>query len=137
MNYQNKSVEETDVRINATTRIWKFATIMMALCIPLVCTAAAWGGAFAALFTSIVPLAVLGAAAFGTAAVWGALGHKQVSAPTPSDLKQLEERMANLEIINRYENALQLEKDVNSRLRAEHMAEQTSYDQEPRKLSIL
>lgn len=137
MNHQIKNVEDADLRINATTRIWKFATVMLALCIPLVCAAAAYGGAFAALFTSIIPLAVLGAAAFGTAAVWGALGQRQVSAPPSSDLKQLEERMANLEIINRYESALQTEKDINSRLRAEQMSETASPEQEPRKLAML
>lgn len=134
MNYQNKSVEDVDLRISATTRIWTFATVMLALCLPLV----GWAdhaGIIGVLCAIMVPLAVIGAAAFGTAAVWGALGQKQLSAPSPSDLKQLEERMANLEIITRYENALQAEKDINSRLRAQ----QNDHDsaEEPRKLAML
>ncbi len=135
MNHQIKNVEDADVRINATTRIWKFASLMLALCIPLVGGAAASGNMFAAILTMLVPLAVIGAAAFGTAAVWGALGQRQIAAPPAGDLKQLEERMANLEIITRYENALQAEKDLNARLRAQQNTPDS--DEEPRKLAML
>ena len=134
MNHQIKNAEDADVRISATTRIWKFATVMLALCIPLVvCTSSV--GYIATFAAILIPLAVIAAAAFGTAAVWGALGQRQMAAPPSSDLKQLEERMANLEIITRYENALQAEKDLNSQLRAQQNNHDS--DEEPRRLAML
>ena len=62
----------------------------------------------------------------------------QVFAGLSNDLKQLEERLANVEIINRYENALQLEKETNARLRAaQTQGADTNADTEPRKLAML
>lgn len=136
MSFQNKPGKDVDVRMNATTRIWGFATIMLGFCVPALVRAVDIGYVVTAA-VSLVPLSVIGAAAFGTAAVWRSGAQEQLFSTTPTDLKQLEERMANLEIIHRYENALQAEKDINSQLRAEQKPEPTSYEQEPRKLSIL
>ncbi|HVF84868.1 MAG TPA: hypothetical protein VM821_02715 [Abditibacteriaceae bacterium] len=136
MSHQIRNVEDADLRLNATTRIWKFATAMLALCIPLMGLAAARSGGLIAIF-ALIPLAVIGAAAFATAAVWKGGVPEQLSSTPPTDLKQLEERLANLEIINRYENALQAEKDVNSRLRAGQLPEVADAEPEPCKLAML
>lgn len=134
MNFQNKPIKDVDARVGATTRIWAFATAMMGMCIPIV-SAAIHIGYIATVTVTLVPLSVLVAASFGTAVVWKSAVREPSSSTSPTDLKQLEERMANLEIIHRYENALQAEKEINTQLRAQHKSQ--SPDEEPRKLAML
>jgi hypothetical protein len=108
--FQTKQTTETeDVRIKATTRIWTFAMIMLGLCVPFIYQAATMGYWLVAAAV-VVPVCVVVAAGFATAAVWGAFGQRQI-APSTNDLKQLEERMANLEITC-YGSALQSQKDL-------------------------
>lgn len=82
---------QRDIRIAATSKIWGFATGMLAICIPL--TAVAKGN-------PILPLAVITGAAVGTAAVWQSSDKKSLNGTLPkNNLEALEERIANLEII--------------------------------------
>ncbi len=81
---------EKDIRVTATTRIWGFATIMLAVCIPL-----------SAITSSVVlPLAVILGAVVGTVVVWRSLDNQSKTSPfLTNNVKQLEQRVANLEII--------------------------------------
>ncbi|WP_287127516.1 hypothetical protein [Candidatus Cyanaurora vandensis] len=91
MNRQ-KPDEPQEIRYTMTTKIWGYATGMLGISIPL-----------AAITESpLIPLAVVVGTAISTAAVWGAFGKTTppISAP---QLKQLEERLANLETIVSYE----------------------------------
>ena len=100
--------EPKDIRVGLTTRIWFFATVMLAI--------AALPSGTAGLGHVIVSLAILAGAGVGTAAVWGAFSkrdEKQLPPGTPKNLPELEERVANLEVIARYEHMLQSEKDRN------------------------
>lgn len=116
MNHQHRP--EQDIRITATTRIWAFATGMMALWMPIAIALFNWASrdsAFAVV-AIIPPLAILAAATVATRAVWRAFveaPQKQLPAPPsspPSDLTQLEERLSNLEMISSYERLRELEK---------------------------
>ncbi len=113
----NQHRPEQDIRITATTRIWAFATGMMALWTPMAIALfnlAYRDGAFA--WAAIIPpLAIITAATVATKAVWRAFveaPQKQLPAPPspPSDLTQLEERLSNLEMISSYERLRELEK---------------------------
>jgi hypothetical protein len=81
-----------EVRVNATSKIWGVATGMLAICIPL--SAATNSG-------PILPIAVISGAAIGTGAVWQSSEQKkyQNSLLQSSNVKELEERIANLETI--------------------------------------
>ena len=80
-----------DIRVSATSRIWGIATAMLALCIPL--AAVTNSGA-------ILPLAVILGAAIGTIAVWRSSNNQlRNSSLSTSSVKELEQRVANLEII--------------------------------------
>lgn len=94
-----------DARLGVTHKIWMFATVMLALC--------AMGGAMHGGLGILVPLAVLAGAALSTAAVWGAFDNRTEKKlpPAATDLKQLEERLANLETIASYERLAQMEKE--------------------------
>ncbi|UFP92729.1 hypothetical protein [Gloeobacter morelensis] len=86
---------EKDVRVKATSTIWGCATGMLAICIPLVSIA----GDGPAL---LLPLAVAVGAAVATAFVWKSqpiVGGAEISLPAVLRLRQLEERIANLETI--------------------------------------
>ena len=102
--FQHESDEAKRVRASLTTRIWVCATFMLAI----VTLGFGHAGAFAELMAA---LAVLGSAGVGTAAVWGAFENRNRSAlpPSPDGLRELEERLANLETISRYERRLELE----------------------------
>lgn len=82
---------ERDIRVAATSKIWGIATGMLALCIPL------------STFTRsgpILPLAVISGAAVGTVAVWRSSDNKSKTNPLlTNSIKELEQRVANLEII--------------------------------------
>jgi hypothetical protein len=82
---------ETDIRVAATSKIWGFATGMLALCIPL--SAVTKSGA-------ILPLAVMSGAAVGTVAVWRGSDNQSRNKPLlTNSIKELEQRVANLETI--------------------------------------
>jgi hypothetical protein len=83
-----QSEQEKDLRARITTKIWGFATGMLAICIPL--SAATRSG-------PIIPIAVVAGAAVGTVAVWR--DKKSQNALQPSQLQQIEQRLANLETI--------------------------------------
>ena len=105
-----KPPEPKDARISLTTRIWFFATVMLAITAPGFSTPYRSGNPGHV----IVALAILAGAGIGTAAIWGAFNRrdeKQLPPAAPKDLAELEERVANLEIIARYEHMLQAEKD--------------------------
>ena len=80
-----------DIRVKATASIWALSTGMLGICIPLV-----------ALTNSgvMLPIAVLSGATVATVAVWFSseqqMGNTSISG---SSMKQLEERIANLETI--------------------------------------
>lgn len=82
---------ERDIRVAATTKIWSLATGMLALCIPL--SAVTRSG-------PILPLAVISGAAVGTVAVWRSSDNQSKTNPLlTNSIKELEQRVANLEII--------------------------------------
>ena len=82
---------ETDIRVAATSKIWVIATGMLAICIPL--SAVTKSGA-------ILPLAVMSGAAVGTVAVWRSSVNQSKNSPLlTNSVKELEQRVANLEII--------------------------------------
>ncbi|NHC37681.1 hypothetical protein [Scytonema millei] len=77
-----------DIRVAATSKIWAFATGMLAICIPL--SSVTRSG-------PILPLAAIAGAATGTYFVWR--DDNKYKSLTNSDPKQLEQRIANLETI--------------------------------------
>lgn len=82
-----KNKPEKDIRVAATSKIWAFATGMLAICIPL--SSVTRSG-------PILPLAAIAGAATGTYFVWR--DDKHQSLPNTNS-KQLEQRIANLEMI--------------------------------------
>lgn len=83
--------KQRDIRISVTSKIWGYATGMLAICIPL--SAATESG-------PIIPIAVVSGAAVGTAAVWKSSDQKsQNSIEASNKVKELEERIADLETI--------------------------------------
>ena len=120
---------EQDIRITATTRIWAFATGMMALWMPLAIALfnLATRDAALAFFAIVPPLAIVAGATVATKAMWRVFvetPQKQLPAPPspPSDLTQLEERLSNLEMISSYERLRALEKGEASTPDAEQQA---------------
>jgi hypothetical protein len=97
------SEEFQDVRIKATATIWGLCVPLLGVSIPL---AAITSSAF-------VPLAVICGAAIATASVWifanrnpqGAQNDAALLA-AQKQIKDLEERLANLETINNFERRL-------------------------------
>ncbi len=89
-----------DVRVQLTKTIWGCSVGMLGICIPLV----------ALTHSPVLPMCVLAAAALGTVALWlGKGGSPQgpVNAQaTAEQLRQLEERVANMETITRFERSL-------------------------------
>lgn len=82
---------EKDIRVAATSKIWVLATGMLAICIPL--SAVTKSGA-------ILPLAVISGAAVGTVAVWRSSDNQpKNSSLLTNSVKELEQRVGNLEII--------------------------------------
>lgn len=78
-----------DIRVAATSKIWLFATGMLAICIPLVAITHS---------DAIIPLVVMASAAISTVAVWGGFGKGSINASTKS-MQEMEQRIANLETI--------------------------------------
>ncbi len=85
-----KLQKEKDIRLKVTTRIWGCAVGMLGICIPL--TAVTNSG-------PIIPLGVVAGAAVGTAVVWRSGDKKSQTELAPSQLQQIEQRLANLETI--------------------------------------
>ncbi len=81
---------ERKIRVAATSKIWSFATGMLAICIPL--ASVTKSGA-------ILPLAVISGAAVGTVAVWRSSERQPRSPLLTNNIKTLEERVTNLETI--------------------------------------
>ena len=80
-----------DIRVAATSKIWGLATVMLAICVPL---AAVTGGGV------VLPIAVILWASVGTVAVWRSSDNQSENRPlSTNSVKQLEQRVANLEII--------------------------------------
>lgn len=77
-------------QVVATGLIWGFATGMLALCIPLVAMTRS---------NSILPLGVIAGASVGTVAVWRDPQRRENSAGGSSIVGNLEQRVANLEVI--------------------------------------
>ncbi|MBD1870758.1 hypothetical protein H6F88_21305 [Oculatella sp. FACHB-28] len=75
-------------QVVATGLIWGFATGMLALCIPLVSLTQG---------SLILPLGVITGAIVGTVAIWRQGSRSSTGDSNPS--KNLEERVANLEVI--------------------------------------
>ena len=97
-----------DARVQITKSIWIFSTAMMGISIPMV----------GITHSAVLPLCVLGAAAVSTVAVW--LGGK-VSAQGRADnalqeqMQQMEDRLANVETMTRFERGL-IERDATNGL---------------------
>ena len=93
---KKSSKKSKDIRLAATEKIWSLAIGMFAICIPL--SSATNSGA-------ILPITVLVGTTLGTASVWRADPEKSTNSSQASEkIKQLEERIANLEIIITSEN---------------------------------
>lgn len=84
-----KSKSETRIRFAATAIIWGFGTGMLALCIPLVGMTG----------TPLLPLAVIVGAAVSTVVIWRSSANSPHQPFLTSSMQQLEQRVANLEII--------------------------------------
>ncbi len=85
-----KSQHQKDIRLAATSKIWTFATGMLAICIPL--SAVTRSG-------PILPLAVITGATAGTYVVWRNPENQSRNNLSPGNVKELEQRIANLEAI--------------------------------------
>ncbi len=80
-----------DIRVAAISSIWGIATGMLALCVPL--SAITRSGA-------LLPIAIISGAAVSTLAVWrGGDEETQNNLLLSSSIKQLEQRVENLETI--------------------------------------
>ena len=90
------SKNSQDIRLAATQKIWSLAIGMFAICIPL--SNATNSGA-------ILPITVVVGATLGTASVWRASTKESINnSQVSGKIKQLEERVANLETIITSEN---------------------------------
>lgn len=94
MAYLDKNSRNTsDDRTKVTSIIWGCATGMFVLCIPLASFIKDAGAA-------IAPAAIALGAGVGTVAVWQSSSrHSKGSLDTETDVRSLEERVANLEAI--------------------------------------
>lgn len=99
--------KSSDVRVQATSKIWSYSVAIMAIAIPITAITG----------SVIVPIMVVVSPALATLAVWyfGAKNHPgtSISAPnhqaeiaTQRRIEELEERLANLETINNFERRL-------------------------------
>lgn len=114
MNHQLKPEDPKDVRVSVTTRIWVFATIMLG--IAMLGFSSPVANDVVRVGHIIIDLAILAGAGFSTAAVWGAFDSRSRGVLPPSagdtnDIKRLEERLSNLEMISAYERLMQSEKE--------------------------
>ncbi|NJK46874.1 hypothetical protein HC931_00430 [Candidatus Gracilibacteria bacterium] len=84
------SEQSKDLRLKVTSKIWAFATGMLAICIPL--SAATKSGA-------IIPIAVIAGAAIGTTSVWRGDRKSSNRIEDSYKIEKLEGRIADLEAI--------------------------------------
>lgn len=89
---QEKPVKR-DIRLSATAIIWGCTTGMLAICLSL--TDEPHQGSQG----TIVSLALLGAAAVSTVAVWNSTKNVQPSVEAAEQIRQLKERIVDLEAI--------------------------------------
>jgi hypothetical protein len=127
MNHQFKPDDPKDVRVSVTTRIWIFATAMIMMAISTLNSATS--ASLAGLSHVIIDLAILAGAGFSTAAVWGAFDSRSRGVLPPpagntNDIKRLEERLANLEMISAYERLMQSEKEKPGAIQPTEQADQ-------------
>lgn len=101
------AAEAHDIRVTMTSKIWTYATAMFALCIPLSAVLSHAAGSDAL----ILPCAVIAGATGSTVAVW-LFGSRAAVSPALlsaheqqhlNQLKQLDERLSNIETISNYE----------------------------------
>jgi hypothetical protein len=114
MQHQQQPESSQSARVKVTSSIWGCAVGMMGICIPL--TAITESG-------PILPIVVIAGATLGTAAVWvGEIvsivlnsgqarnavttDDKQQTADLNGRIRELEERLANVETIDRFEEHL-------------------------------
>lgn len=98
-----KSVSKNtdDPRPKAVGQIWAAAVGMLAICIPLC----------AVLRSAILPFFVIAGAALATLYIWSASSRNQEPPEDEAEslrakIKELEDRLANVEVINRFEDRL-------------------------------
>jgi hypothetical protein len=84
------SEQSKDIRLKVTSRIWAFATGMLAICIPL--SAATKSG-------PVIPIAVIAGAAIGTTSVWRSDRKSGDRLENSHKIEKLEGRIADLEAI--------------------------------------
>lgn len=84
------SEQSKDSRIKVTSKIWAFATGMLAICIPL--SAATKSGA-------VIPIAVIAGAAIGTTSVWRGDRKSGNRLEDANKIEKLGGRIADLEAI--------------------------------------
>jgi hypothetical protein len=105
--YTPKEPTEQDMRMQITKTIWGYSVAMLGICIPLVGIIAKPGpGAGSAL---LLPACVIAGAAIATVAVWLGKGRSSQGprvAELEEQLRQLEERVANVETISSFEKGL-------------------------------
>ncbi len=100
MSQPSKS-KPSDERAKAVGGVWRAAIAMLALSIPLC----------AILRSAMIPIAVIVGAALVTLYVWSNGGAGKDAEPSENEalrekIKELEERLANVEVINRFEDRL-------------------------------
>jgi len=88
-----QSDEPQDIRYKMTSTVWGYATGMLGISIPLA----------AITESGLIPFAVVAGTAVATVAIWGGFGNKTLGELPSDQIRQLEERLANLETIVSYE----------------------------------
>ncbi|HEX8296274.1 MAG TPA: hypothetical protein VF593_08235 [Chthoniobacteraceae bacterium] len=90
-----------DQRAKALANVWGFALVMLVVCVPL-----------CAMFrTAVIPLTIIAGAAVVTLYIWSR-GEKDSGVQDAENeslrtkIQELEERLANVEVINRFEDRL-------------------------------
>jgi hypothetical protein len=99
---QNREVERSDPRVQIIGRIWRMLIPVLALSIPF-CLLSRIG--------IILPFFAIGAAGVATACIWYIRGTKDGAGSKENQrlqdrIKELEERLANVETISRFEMQL-------------------------------
>jgi len=88
---KDKSPQPTNLKADMTTKIWGFATGILAICVPL--SAVTKSG-------PLLPFAVITGATVGTGVIWQSEDKKFDHSPSSAKkLAILQERVANLEMI--------------------------------------
>jgi len=84
--------DEKDVRIRVTVGMWRLSIPLFIACVPIIALTS---------MGILLPLVLLVALTIGTSAVWGF--HSQSMTAAELELKQLQERIVNLETIASHE----------------------------------